>query len=250
MTKKLLFSVLTLTILSSCFKTAEEIHREKLIDQQLSQSSKIIADLTGQVSDLKSRQAQTSGQIEEYDHQIKTTSEQQSTSFTKSMIQLQEQMKLLAQENLEIKEELKRQKSYLEKVNQALSQIGGTSKKSSKSLLQQAHKAFEKNKQKEAARLYNLVLKKQKINNSKKNHVFYNLGLLKYWNKKYDDALVYFSKIYTKYPKSSFAPNALLHIARSFNKKKMNDEAVATYQELIDNYPKSSQAVKAKKEIK
>ena len=69
-------------------------------------------------------------------------------------------------------------------------------------------------------------------------------------DKKYDDALVYFSKIYTNYPKSSFAPRSLLYIARCFNKLGKKDESKASYQELIDNYPKSSHAKTAKKEMK
>ena len=40
-------------IFTSCFKTAEEIKREKDIDRQLNQSSKIIADLRIEVQELK-----------------------------------------------------------------------------------------------------------------------------------------------------------------------------------------------------
>ena len=113
-----------------------------------------------------------------------------------------------------------------------------------------AHKAFEANKQKKAKELYLQVLAEDKVNNAVKNHVFYNLGLLNYWSKKYDDALVYFSKIYTKYPKSSFAPASLLYIGRSFKNQNKTDEAKATFEELIKNYPKSRHAKSAQKELK
>ena len=73
---------------------------------------------------------------------------------------------------------------------------------------------------------------------------------MSYWNKQYDEALSYFSNIYNKWPKSSWAPRALLQIARTFKKQNKMDEAKATYSEIITNYPKSSEATKAKKENK
>ena len=251
------FYLITLLLLSSCFKTAEEIKREKLIDQQLSQSSKIIAELSTQVSDLKGGLASTSGQLEEIDHKSKQSNENQLLFFNQSITQLSEQVKILTEENSKtqadiknLRKEMKNQKRFIQKVTGTLSKMSGEAPKSSSSLLKSAHTAFEKNKQSKAKKLYLEVLAQNKISNAKKNHVYYNLGLLNYWSKKYDDALVYLSKIYTKYPKSLFAPGSLLYIGRSFQKQNKSDEAMATFQELIKNYPKSKQAKTAKKELK
>ena len=73
---------------------------------------------------------------------------------------------------------------------------------------------------------------------------------IEYINKNFDNALIYFSKVYTKYPKSSFAPNALLHIGLTFKKQNKNDNALAAFKEVIKNYPKSSQANTAKNHLK
>lgn len=244
-------------LLTSCFKTAEEIKREKQIDSQLRQSSEIIARLTNQISELKGNLATTSGQIEEIDHKRKQNTEEQELTFKQQIDQLTEQVKLLSVENNENKEQIKDlsnqvsdQKRFIQKVTGTLSKMSGSSPVKGSSLLKQAHKAFEKNKQKKAAELYQQVLKENKINNATKNHVYFNLGLLDYWNKRYDQALVLFSKIYTKYPRSSFAPRALLYIGRSFKKSNRLDEANASFQELISSYPKSKQAKSAKKELK
>jgi TolA-binding protein len=257
MKKTILLLVLPL-IFTSCFKTAEEIKREKQIDHQLRQSSEIIARLTSQISELKGNLATTSGQIEEIDHKRKQNTEEQQLTFTQRIDLLSERVKLLTEENTETKSQIKEltqkvenQKKFIKKVTGTLSKMSGTSSSSKgNSLLQKAHKAFEKNKQKQAKSLYLEVLQENKVSNSKKNHIFFNLGLLDYWNKNYDQALVYFSKIYTKYPRSSFAPRALLYIARSFKKANRSDEATASYQELIKSYPKSKQAKSAAKELK
>ncbi len=258
MKKLSLLFVLTITF-TSCFKTAEEIRREKMIDDQLAQSSRIIADLTSQVHELKGGLATTSGQLEEIDYKTTTSSQSQYATLQATVNQLTAQVKILNEENQQtqkevrvLRSEINAQKSYIKKVTGTLSSMGGgsSSKKGSGSLLQKAHKAFESNKQKQAQKLYLEVLSEGKISNAQKNHVYFNLGLLDYWKKKYNEALVYFSKIYTKYPKSSFAPASLLYIARSFGKQGKKEEANATYQELIKNYPKSKHAKSAKKELK
>ncbi len=256
--KRNLSLIALLLLLTSCFKTAEEIKREKAIDQQLEQSSRIIADLTTQITELKGGLATTSGQIEEIDHKSKQSNEKKYTSLEQNIAQLNAQVKVLNEENTShqkqlsfLSKEVKAQKSFIKNITGTLTKLNtGGSKKSKQSLIKKAHKAFEKNQKKKAKNLYQEVLASSKISNAQKNHVYFNLGLLNYWGKKYDQALIYFSKIYTKYPKSSFSPRALLYIARSFSKTGKSEEANATYQEVISKYPKSRQATAAKKEIK
>lgn len=251
-----LLLALSLT-LTSCFKTAEEIKREKQREIQIQQSSQMIAELTLQVKDLQTKLANATGQIEEIDHNTKTKTEETAMTFTQTIASLSEQVKVLTAENQQnkakleaLEKEFNSQKKYIKSVNSTLGKIAGPTKKSSSNKLKAAHKAFEKNQQKKAIALYQEVIASGKINARQRNHAQYNLGLLHYWKKDYDNALVYFSKIYTKYPKSSWAPKCLLYIGRSFAKQKKSAEANATFQELIEKYPKSSSAKKAKKEIK
>lgn len=253
----LLLSLCSTLLLTSCFKTAEEIKREKAVDNQLSQSSKTVAELNETIQNLKQQIASTSGKVEEFDYKRQKTDQELNKNFSETVLQLSEQVKNLVEENAQMKKDIRElkssvrsQKKYIKNVTGSLSKIAGPIKSSSSSKLKLAHKAFEKNQKTKATKLYNEILSEGKINNAQKNHVYFNLGLLDYWNKKYNSAITYFSKIYTKYPKSSFSPRALLYIARSFDKQKKNDEAQAMYQELIKNYPKSSHAKTAKKEIK
>lgn len=253
---KLFLSFCLLTLLTGCFKTAEEIQREKKVDQMLSQqeqSAQIIAGLTQHIQTLQSKLTQTSGQIEEIDYKSKTNQEQQGLTLSQSIQQLQEQVKALSnkvesqQKDLsELSSIVKKQNKYIKKVNNTLSDISsdGTDH------LKKAHSLFEKNDLKGAKESYEEVLANSNISAAEKNHVYYNLGIIEYRSKNYDQALVLFSKIYTKFPKSSWAPRALLFIAHSFNKKGKNDEAQATYNEVIKNYPGTKQAKDAKKELK
>lgn len=245
-----------LLLFSSCFKTAEQIQREKRVDQmsmQLEQSSKMVADLTQEVNDLQGRLANTTGQIQEIDHFQRKSTEEQSQTMAQAISQLQAQVKALSDEAAEnkkiissLRSEVERQKTYVKRVNKSLSKIA---KESSGPSLSDAHRLFEKGKATEAKNAYLDVLEQGKINAAQKNGVYYNLGLINYRQKNYDEAMVYLSKIYTKYPRSSYAPRSLLYIARSFKKSGKDAEANATFGELIKNYPKSSQAKSAREEI-
>ena len=227
------------------------------MNQQLIQSSSLVAGLQLKVGELQNKLASTSGQIEEVQYEATTTNQKTTKNLNQTIASLSEQVVLLNQNNKKnqseikiLQEELKSQKSFISKLTGTLTKITGPTKSSSKSNLAKAHKAFEKNKQKEATRLYKEVLSSGKVNNRQKNHIRYNLGLMNYWNKKYDEGLGYFSSIYTKWPKSSWAPRALLQIARTFKKQNKTDEAAATFEEIIKSYPESIQAKKARKEIK
>ncbi|MBD63962.1 MAG: hypothetical protein CME62_02045 [Halobacteriovoraceae bacterium] len=240
-------------IFTSCFKTAEEIKREQDVDRQLSQSSKIIADLRIEVQELKGSLTRATGQIEEIDYKTQTEGAQSYQSINERIAQLQEQVKALSEDNQMMQVQLKTmqgtlktQKGFIKKVTGTLSEMSG---KSSDSLYAEANKAFTANKQKKAKDLYLEVLAQGKISNATKNKVYYNLGLLEHWAKDYDQSLVYFSKIYTKYPRSSKAPGSLYYIGMNFKQKNETDKAKATFEELIKSYPKSVFVSKAKKEL-
>jgi tetratricopeptide (TPR) repeat protein len=261
-----LFLIFSLSLLvSSCFKTAEEIRREEQMDQQLQQSSEMVAELTLQVKELQMKLASTSGQIEEIDHKNRTKTEQTAMTFTQTVAQLAEQVKILSEENKQnkikmnaIETELKEQKDYIQKVNATLIKIAAPQASSAPQAaskgqvdnLTLAHKAFEKDEKDKALKLYLAIINENKITAAQLNHVFHNVGLIYFWKKDYDNALSYFSKIYTKYPKSTWSPRSLLYIARSFKAQGKKEEATVTYQEVIKNYPNTEHAKAAEKELK
>jgi len=69
--------------------------------------------------------------------------------------------------------------------------------------------------------------------------------MIEYKQKNFDDAKVYFSKLFTDNPDSSMAPQALIHLARIFIKQKAREEARQSIEELITRFPKSKEASEA-----
>lgn len=68
--------------------------------------------------------------------------------------------------------------------------------------------------------------------------------------KQYKGAIVDFSKISEKFPKSKRIPLVLLKIGQSFEALGMQDDARGFYQDLVERFPKTSEAKKAKSRLK
>jgi len=75
-------------------------------------------------------------------------------------------------------------------------------------------------------------------------------GESQFLTKQYQAAIVDFSKISEKFPKSKRIPLAILKIAQSFEALGMADDAKGFYQEIVERFPKSSEAKKAKARLK
>lgn len=75
------------------------------------------------------------------------------------------------------------------------------------------------------------------------------MGEIKYYRKKYDEALHYFKTSMMLYDKASYLPKLLLHSAISFEKTGDKDNAKNFYGTLIDIYPDTNEAKEASKKI-
>lgn len=76
------------------------------------------------------------------------------------------------------------------------------------------------------------------------------VGEIKFYRKKYKEAISYFKTSMLLYDKSKYLPKLLLHSAISFEKIKDNENAKNFYSTLIDIYPESDEAKEASKKIK
>lgn len=254
--------LLLLPLLNSCFKTAEQIRREQNLDnmqQEYVGTQKIVADLTMKVKMLQDRLNLTDGMVEEINHQNQTSKQIQEESINSKVDRMQEQVNQLTStidaQKITI-EELKatnaNQKSYLDKVVKLLGQIDPNAKpttKTSSSKYSEANKLFDSGKKTQAKLLYVELLNEGKISAAQRNVVWYNLGLLNYQNKDYSLALSYFSKIYSKYPRSSLAPKSLFQIGKTLQSLNEKTKSKAAFNELITKYPQSKESGLAKKEL-
>jgi len=94
------------------------------------------------------------------------------------------------------------------------------------------------------------LLDKKKIKSNRKARVLHNLGMSSFLLKQNDQALIYFSKLITDYPKSHYNKNGLLFLGKSFKKLNQKEQAKQTFSELVSRFPKSKQTKEAKKILK
>jgi len=71
-----------------------------------------------------------------------------------------------------------------------------------------------------------------------------------YAKEQYKKAILDYSTLQEKYPKSKSLPKSLLKIAHSFESLGMNSDAKAFYQEILDKHPKAPEAKAAKAKLK
>jgi TolA-binding protein len=254
-----------LLFLSGCFKTAEQVAREKKMEQmstQLSQSQNIVADLTVMLKSLQSQIDQLNGKLEVLEHQQSKIKPEDISKTQQDIAAVNEQNKLIQEEQTLLKTELAQQKDFLQKVTDQLAKFSASPKGSAKSgqgetdknaekdspksLLAKAQKLVGQKKTKAARDILEGLMEQENLDPGIKNKTLFQLGSLEYGEKQYDKSLVYFSKIYTKYPKSSLAPGALWYIAQALEKTQKKEEAQAAFKQLKEQYPDSSEAKKVK----
>ncbi len=249
---------LLLTLTTACIKTAEQVHREKRFEnmsENLKDSQGLMADMVGQMKEMQTQLDRLNGRVEELEHRQKQIDPQQIAKMNESMTLIQTQQQTEAQQLTSIQSELKEQRMFLEKVTASLSSMGSekprssSKKKSGKADVIDALELVKAGKYAEAKPELEALVDSEGISPGDNNKVMHGLGRVEYYSKNYEKALVYFSKIYTKFPKASLAPNSLLYIARSLKKMGKKDEAKEAFTRCAEDYPGSNEAAEAKKEL-
>jgi TolA-binding protein len=257
--KKLILPVLALTFLSGCIKTAEQVRREKRFDsvaEQVHDSQGLVAEMSDQMRDTQTQLDRLNGRLEELEHRQKQNGPelQKKTDETLSLIKTQQETQ--STQILMIQNELKEQRAFLEKVTAQLSNMGHTKeapqnskKKSARDEVFAALTLVQKNKYDDARTALEAIMDDPELTPGDQNKILHGLGRTEYHTKNYDKAMVYFSKIYSKYPQSSLAPSSLLYIGKSLRKLGKRDEAKEALSKLMEDYPSSKEALTAKKEL-
>lgn len=251
------FVVIAVLALSAagCLKTAEQVKREQRVEnmsQQLSDSQNIVADMTVMMKGLQQQIDQLSGKVEELQHQQKATSGADLQGMSENLNLLRQQVQSLNENQQKQNTELVQQRAFIEKVTEKLGKMGAQRsegpKKNPKSDIEEARALINKRKYSEAREILEAMVDNSAVNAADQNKALHALGLIEYQQSNYEKGLVFFSKIFTKYPKSSLAPNSLLYIGRSLAKLGKKEEAKQAFSEVVSSYPESSSAKDAKKE--
>ncbi len=233
---------------TACLKTAEQLRREQRVDsmsQQLSESQNIVADLTVMLKSLQSQIDAINGRLDV----LQKNSDEKSNANSKAIADLTTQVQTLSNAVVKMEEEVKAQRGFVEKVTTKLGSMAAPAASSSsdaKSIISQAKSLMNKKKYSEAKSKLEGLLNDSSVNTADMNKVLFHLGEIEFSQKQWEKSLVYFSKIYTKYPKSSLAPSSLLFIGKALKSLGKTDESKQAFDELKANYPGSSAAKEVK----
>ncbi|MEE3079690.1 MAG: tetratricopeptide repeat protein [Bdellovibrionota bacterium] len=239
--KKTIILLTILSTITSC-KTQEEIRREKLVDTisvQMNEHQKLNADHIVRIGELEERLNNIQGTIDtsnyEGENKRKTLSER-----LQALEELQESLNVKIKEQDEkmtkISAQLKKQDQFIDEILKTLK--SGKAQKKSKTLspYQQAMADYKAKKYKSARPALEDLLK-GKLSSKARARVIHNLGMISYREKRYEDAMTYFSKLFTEYPKSIYNPNGLIHLAKTFKAQGDVEQAKETLNLMLENYP-------------
>ena len=249
-------TLLLFLLLASC-KTAEEIRREQLVDTmsvQVGHLQKQSSHNTFQIQEHEDRLNQIYGQLEETQHEGKQKILEKEKERIKSLEELTTRLTAIEKKLMSLEAQNTKQSSF---IKEATKQLQLRLKKSSrkkknreKTKLNQAMKMFKQKKDKKAQGLLLQLLGRKKLKPARWVKSHHTLGLIHYRRKRYEQAMVHMSKVYTRYPKSSKAPGSLLIISKSFLKTGQKLEAKGSVEQLIKQYPKSKEAKEGQKLLK
>lgn len=252
---KLSSLIILLLLSTACIKTADQVHREKRFDamtEQLKDSQGLVADMVTQMKDMQSQLDRMNGRLEELEHRQSQTDPAQLKQMDETLKVVTTQQESQTTQLLQIQNELKEQRAFIEKVTKTLTESTkpqAAQKKSAKKDLAEGLDLVAKDKYKEARTVLEALIDHNDLTAGEKNKVLHGLGRVEYYTGNTDKALVYFSKLFTKYPKSSLAPSSLLFIGRSLKKSGKKDEAKEAFLKVVEDYKGTKEANAAAKEL-
>jgi TolA-binding protein len=252
---KFLSFVFLLVLSVSCIKTAEQVNREKRVEnmsEQMKDSQGLLADMISQMKDMQAQLDKMNGRIEELEHKSKKLDPEAITKMSENMNVIKTQQESQGAQLLQIQNELKEQRTFIEKVTANLSHAttsNKSQKKSAKNELAHALKLIKQDDYANAKSELESLIDHPDLSPGDHNKVFHGLGKVEYYTKNFDKSMVYFSKIYTKHPKSSLAASSLFFIAQNLDKMGKKDAAKEAYAKVVEDYAGSKEAKEAKKEM-
>ncbi len=230
-------------------KTQEEIQREQVVDNisiQMVENQKLTAGANVRLQNIEERLGMLTGQVEDSNHNTKEQLTKQVEELKAKITLLEEKDKANDEKLTKINSQLEQQDKYLKKLLSTLS--SKTSSKSSKkeSPYQEAMSAYSSGNYKKAQALLQALESKSSIKGKQRARVLHNLGMSAYINKNNNDATVFFSKLFTEFPKSNYNANGLLYLSKTLKRLNQSEQAKQTLEELIKRFPNSKKVKEAK----
>ncbi len=248
-----LLAVLSIPFLLTSCKTQEDIRREKTVEnlnEQVAQTQKSTASASSRFTAIEEELAKLTGKIEETVHS-KNQEAKENATISERLNNLEETNKKQTEFIKALNEKLQDQSKYIEQVISSLGTLTEQQKETPKkkdSVKDQdnsikAAVAKWKTKDSEGAKeIFLTLLENKKIKKKDKETAFYYLGMIEYKDKNFEESKVYFSKLFSENPDSTYGASTLLNLAKSFVQLKSKEEARQSLDELITRFPKSKEA--------
>lgn len=251
-----LLLVFSAFILQGC-KTQADIQRERTVEtlnQQVVQNQKYTASSNLRLQAIEEQVQRLTGLLDEAQKGKSDTEKANSTlkekiaAMEESDGKQNEAIRLLAEKVAEQTKYLESVLKTLESMSEAKQKgnVDSAASKKDSGANEGGYKAavsFYKEKDYDAAKtIFNDLIKDKKTKRKEKEGALQYMGLIEYNQKNYDEAKVYFSRLFSEYPKSNFNATGLLYLARTFSELKQKDEASMTLEELLTRFPNSKEA--------
>ncbi len=260
-----LLAAIVLLSLVSC-KTQEDIRRERTVEnlnEQIQQTQKTTASASSRFNTIEEQLARMNGQVEDMSHQRAQTIKE-GQNLNERLNALEDANKKQVEYIKALTEKVNNQSGYIEEVIATLAKLTNEDKPSKKKTVSSSDEgvditedeaptfdtAVKKFKAKDldvAGDIFKKIAADKKAKKKEREGATHFLGMIEYKNKNYEEAKVYFSKLFSDNPKSTYASATLLNLARTFEKLKSNEEASLTLEELLNRFPNSKEADEASK---
>ena len=233
--------VALLAALASC-ATQEEIDRRGRVDLALAQvreNQGLLARSLSRTQAVEERLAAMTGRLDEVRHDSETTLDQR-------LAGLEARVEALEESGRAVRKDLEEQSGYLRRVIGTLEKMGRKRAPSS-SPYDQAMADYRRGRYKTAKNRLLAILEGGGVKGSRRARVLHNLGMIAHMDEDDERALVYFSKLFTEQPGSSYNKNGLLFLAKSFGRLGREDRMRSALEELVSRFPKAKQAPEARR---
>lgn len=231
-------------------QTQEDIQRDQKLQNlqsQIEDRQSLYSTYTDRIQALEERLSGVTGKVEESEFE-------RNQKIGGKLENFEERIKALEESLIEIKETQKAQGDYIKKVLDSLEKMSKKTSKASrskkKSPFANAMSHYRSGRYKTAKQELLELVGDKKLNADQRANVLHNLGMIAFMDKEDDKALVYFSKLFTQYPKSAYIRNGLLFLGKTFQRSGQTAEAKETFNQLISEFPKTRQGLEAKKILK
>lgn len=265
MSRLIILSFILLSV-SAC-KTQEDIRREKTVEnlnEKIVETQKTTASSNSRFNSIEEQLARLTGQLEEANHS-RAEALKEAQNLNSRINALEETNKGQVEYIKALTEKVNNQSAYIEEVIASLAKLSEKDKSSKKKTVipdsvniddeeeglkvsfDNGLKKYRAKELDEAREIFLKISEDKKMKKKDREGSLHYLGMIDFKNKKYDSAKVYFSKLFSNNPNSSFAPATLLNLAKTFKELKSEEEAKFTLEELLERFPKSKEASEAVK---